>query len=546
MSLLIVLLLTSSSSNLYFIHYYGELSLTNNDANNQVYEVANLTNSAHIELKYSEVEYSAIQTKQLSYEKINKSYVSQLDLSFADELYVSTYSPFFVISKTGDIDQFILEIQNIACKDFFISIEIYQEFERVYDRAPISDCVDMECLGGGGDIYYDTLGAIPISHGTTDLDLKIGVVEADSTPYFLDDDLANMNWKIQSGHTAQTGTHGTDVVKELKQSYDDVSDTQNSSNEYVIYATSAGTPRNIYYAVDWMIESGVSIINLSFGISTINTYSNYQKYFDYIASTYNILFVIADTNSINEQTDYVTYPGLAFNSITVAGIDRDFNYDYKSGFKESFIISKPNFVDNNGQPDTLFNRYVYGGNSYSAPRTVARIAKLQFFYPELKNNLNLLLAVVHAASSQEIVDVNPRNYDLSGFDDKIGAGYFNFNNAISIMTSDNFTEVTVNLADSGELLFHQTYEVKDNEILYFSTSTLTHIDVLGFLYYGEANYTSYTVNMYMNDVLIKTLSDNNIIYTALNFNEDGLLTIQIISNESITDDTRLNLSWRIA
>src|SRR5690554_6854749 len=152
MSLLIVLLLTSSSSNLYFIHYYGELSLTNNDANNQVYEVANLTNSAHIELKYSEVEYSAIQTKQLSYEKINKSYVSQLDLSFADELYVSTYSPFFVISKTGDIDQFILEIQNIACKDFFISIEIYQEFERVYDRAPISDCVDMECLGGGGDI----------------------------------------------------------------------------------------------------------------------------------------------------------------------------------------------------------------------------------------------------------------------------------------------------------------------------------------------------------------------------------------------------------
>lgn len=104
MSLLIVLLLTSSSSNLYFIHYYGELSLTNNDANNQVYEVANLTNSAHIELKYSEVEYSAIQTNQLSYEKINKSYVSQLDLSFADELYVSTYSPFFVISKTGDID----------------------------------------------------------------------------------------------------------------------------------------------------------------------------------------------------------------------------------------------------------------------------------------------------------------------------------------------------------------------------------------------------------------------------------------------------------
>lgn len=76
--------------------------------------------------------------------------------------------------------------------------------------------------------------------------------------------------------------------------------------------------RDFQSELDWMVDSGVHIVNMSAGYSTYNTYSYYDAYVDYISFSCNLSFV---KSAGNEGATGITSPGMAYNAITVGNID---------------------------------------------------------------------------------------------------------------------------------------------------------------------------------------------------------------------------------
>jgi subtilisin family serine protease len=189
-----------------------------------------------------------------------------------------------------------------------------------------------------------------------------------------------------------------------------------------------------YQAVEWLLQSGTHVINMSARLSTTGEYSASDKWVDHIAHNHSVHFVKSAGNS----GDKVSSPGLAYNAITVGAIndgntiewDNDVAYTY-TAFNE--VISsgitpanKPDvmapgvLIKTASFPTAYFSDgYAVTGTSFAAPHVTGVVAQLIQQYPSLAVLQDLMKAMLTAAVRHDIFRYT--SAQTIGFE-KYGAG----------------------------------------------------------------------------------------------------------------------------
>lgn len=400
-----------------------------------------------------------------------------------------------------------------------------------------SNPIEIPDGGGGGNPTSppdpDIIGELPDNkqtNGNLNADIKIGITEK-RLSNFIGSHLKHLNWSVMSSDDYTTVKHATNVLRVLVNSY------PNYQN-YTVFAASTIYYTQLIRTVDWMVEKGVNIVNLSTGVNERNTYDSVSRALDYIAEANNILIVAAASNIPNLiNTIYTTAPGVGYNVISVGAVNASLKYENKSSYKEITIgnASKPNFVDNFTAIGGSTN-----GTSSSTPRVTAKIAKLLYEYPTLRNNLPLLLSVIHAASATSNVGNAPSDYKSDGFEDKIGVGVLNIEGAQNILSNNRHHTFTVSAMTTND--FAVAISVPTPKRFYFSAATLnknSHVSP-----HNTIGYLPIELVILVGGVEVKRIYGGNILYGYVDVNTYDYITIRVNSTGMMNYDRQVALSWR--
>ncbi|HHU81229.1 MAG TPA: S8/S53 family peptidase [Acholeplasmataceae bacterium] len=488
-------------------------------------------NTAYVELEYTPEEKEIVEEEPVNYLSINQSYINGFNLSKYDEIIISHYSPHFVIINAGNLNDFQDSINYLNDFDEITFVHIYREF-RYLPKTAFEECGvfnGMDCGGpgggGGGGYPFEGLGTVPATNGNVNLDTKIGIIEL-AVPYFLDSALSNTNWKIEEPFHTRTDQHATDVAKTIVNSYPE-------TNQYVFYSTVAIYPYQLMNGINWMKSNEVSLINISMGSDSEITYDSLKRYLDYVTKQHNILIVTATTNIPNESnTNYSSAIGLSYNSLVIGSVSSSLVYEYKSGYVDAFDISKPNLVD-------IYTgiKSKSWGTSFSTPRVVAKIAKILYNYPFLKQKLALLLAIIHSSSS--ISDINVPNivFDETGFEDKVGVGLLSVETALETIQNQNFLEFEVR---NDYPYFSKLLSFSNKRKIIVTASTLASVQKNGFEY-DFLGYGDPVLKIVVNGIPCATRRNGNILYASVVIPQNSVIDIQI----SFSGECIGAISWRV-
>lgn len=192
---------------------------------------------------------------------------------------------------------------------------------------------------------------------------------------------------------------------------------------------------DFYKDVEWLISSGVSVINMSAGASNSGTYDDCAKWVDHVVYQHNVSFVKSAGN--DGETGYVSSPGNAYNVITVGGIDDngtvktsdDTFYTGTSIKTGSSMPSKPDVVAP-GVGFSVAGRESRNGTSYSAPHVTGMIAQMMSFCPTLKVRPDAIKAAVAASCDRKTT-----RESLSRITNQEGSGVVNAINAVNSISN---------------------------------------------------------------------------------------------------------------
>lgn len=187
--------------------------------------------------------------------------------------------------------------------------------------------------------------------------------------------------------------------------------------------------------VDWMLDRGVNIINMSYGDKNpTGNYSSNSAYMDYIAFTYKVTMVAAAGNS-GTTTAYVSNPGIGYNVVTVGSCTSS------DGFAQMFsshIVNngprKPNIM----APGTAITIPGFGGGhngtSISTAITTGCIALLMQNNYMLRFHPEQVMSVLSASSTRA-----GANYFGNGLNNLTGAGKLSYTNLLKYNITNNVT-----------------------------------------------------------------------------------------------------------
>lgn len=205
---------------------------------------------------------------------------------------------------------------------------------------------------------------------------------------------------------------------------------------------SASLYDNVYEEIEWLVENGADIINMSFAESNpTGIYDNNSAFIDNMVKTYNVVAVAATGNG-GLDTGCVGNPALGYNVIGVGAADMNGNVcDFTSNV--SYIGSNKPTVVTSGQSLTIPGcGSGNSGTSFSSAFLSGMIATLLEAHPDLKTRTEMVIAMVCAnAYYQSGYDKTERN----GFNKYNGAGRFHLeqtienHNRIWTFTNSNHT-----------------------------------------------------------------------------------------------------------
>jgi hypothetical protein len=114
------------------------------------------------------------------------------------------------------------------------------------------------------------------------------------------------------------------------------------------YYLTGNTNVSYYETIEWLIDNGVDVINMSLGLGyNTSSYSNYSRWFDHIAYEHYVTFVTSIGNKSIDESNHYTIVGpvseckMAYNILAVGGIDTNMTPDYYSDdFQAATIYSQ--------------------------------------------------------------------------------------------------------------------------------------------------------------------------------------------------------------
>lgn len=318
-------------------------------------------------------------------------------LANANIIFQSEYAPMIIceIPKSA-----ILYLNTLADVE---SLSLYEIIE-CSDEGTIA--VSVESIDG--DYTRDTLGFD--GNG-----VKVGQIEP-CRPMTGVAELSGT--KITRGGTDKSNDHATKVASII-------AGKSGMAPSAELYCT---TTDDFYKNAEWLISSGVNVINMSAGSDTNGIYDELAKWVDHVVYQHSVSWVKSAGNVAIGKSEYVTSPGNAYNVITVGAIDDNgtvrkdddtFCYDFSLYKTGSGMPSKPDVVAPGAE-----------GTSYAAPHVTGMIAQMMSFCPTLKTFPDAIKAAVVASCDRKTTGES-----MSSITNKEGSGVVNAINAANSISN---------------------------------------------------------------------------------------------------------------
>lgn len=488
---------------------YEQLSSKIEDYTTDLYDYKELQN----EFRISARQY---------HQRNNKSIIDGLLFGNYQDIYISTYSPF--VDITYNYDYFLKH------KNFILAIVSNIELVKtvlIYE----SEIETKECL-------YNTcrqIGVLDVyeSRSKTGSGVVVGILETGVIDKS-HDDLANTSIKIRSNvnNVLRSKEHATDMALII------AGEAGIAPGASLLSASLSGT---MNAEIDWMLDNGVDIINMSFvEAGNYGTYSSVSAYADYIAYTYDVIMVACAGNS-DTTNDFVGNPGLGYNVITVAATCSNCG-PYESAYKEITGPLKPTVgVIGAGATIESDGSNLVAGTSVSTAVCSGIVALLLEEKPALLLQKSKLTSLICVNSK---IDDDIELTEDNGFDDEIGSGIINYQNML-----DNFsTAYYIENRDGDASSVFRTFEVY---LTYGQTIRAAICTVAKSN--GKVNgieFTDYDILLYNNKGSVVGIGNSwnstidMLTYTAT---KSGYYTIEIYQDtERVVDVDKLGFAYRIS
>ncbi len=348
--------------------------------------------------------------------------------------FVSSYSPMTILTLTAD------QIYAMAENELVAEIGLYPEATFVSEATSATQAIQ-------GTYVRDT-------YGYKGAGVAVGLIEYNAIPNVNYSELQNANITINPEYANETvADHGTMVASLI------VGQTIGLAPDCHLYATMVEEYDVYFYRqMEWLIDHGVSVINMSFGLdlsSASTTYTLYDMWVDHIDMNHDVLVVKSAGNFT-----YLTAPGMAYNAITVGGYNDNntstYTDDtiYQSSAQGVLGTYHTAFMDTEGyaeKPELLapavdiaFPGYssALSGTSFAAPLVTGTVAQLIGAYPSLTQP-GQIKAILLASAFRRISDDNYTGiYAISGaskISDIEGVGKLDSKNAIYVASQNNYS-----------------------------------------------------------------------------------------------------------
>lgn len=363
--------------------------------------------------------YFIAEQRRLSKEyhtRMNQYLSQELGLEGYEDSYLSSYSPF--IDYHFEKDVFVENADTIVGElvdSEYVSTAYIQNTE---EYTPSNINTAMFTTGTYEPVYLGEVSGAGVTIGILEID---GIVDK-KHPNIIGSDITVRNeWWFNetiSGHATQVASvlgGNTGVAKGAK----------------LLSVQLAGSPSE---EIDWLLDRGVNIINLSFGETEGNAngiYSSQSAYMDYVVRT-NFVTIVAAAGNFGGTHGNVGNPGLGYNVITVGATN--LTGTYKEDYSSYNVVkgpSKPNIVGPTGLRIPNYNMTLTG-TSFSAPVVAGSIALLMEKYPDLKAFPEKVLAVV--ASSAKFMSMHS-TFGIEGYNNEVGSGLFDYTEIVDNMSN---------------------------------------------------------------------------------------------------------------
>jgi serine protease AprX len=336
--------------------------------------------------------------------------------SNAKVLFSSKYAPFLIIEVNKN------DIESLRQNNDVLSIDFFKDrvgHESTSNSIPNirADKTKSSGLNGSG--------------------VKIGIVEYGYDPDHEDPELNHLNIQRDPNKYYFAGEHATQVTSII------AGETKGIVPNASIYTSWFEKESEFYKSIEWLLDQGVQVINISAGFAytdTCGVYSNIDQWVDHIAMQPSVHVVVATGNDecITEaglDKLYVNSPAMAYNAISVGAIningDADWSNDewgtktngevYSAYVRKSGTAYKPNLT----APGTAINSGTYTGTgtSLSAPHVTAVIAQMIELEPSLATKQSAMNAILPAGTGRHKTADDYGIYSLStAISNKEGAG----------------------------------------------------------------------------------------------------------------------------
>ncbi|MCL2082434.1 MAG: S8/S53 family peptidase [Oscillospiraceae bacterium] len=222
---------------------------------------------------------------------------------------------------------------------------------------------------------------------------------------------------------------------------------------------------DFYKGINTLIENGVNVINVSWGLGNSGNYTARAKWVDSIINENGVSFVKSAGNVGNGR---ISDPGMAYNGITVGSITdkgtlrlNDDEYSsYSSYVNLSGFASKPDvlapgegFILPEGN-DSAYRRGV-NGTSFSAPHVTGVIAQMMTINPLVRMRPDTVKAALMATCNRK-VPTTPAEA-MSSITNRQGAGVVNARRACYAVATGVLSSVEAGVfySDTTEAISNQ-------------------------------------------------------------------------------------------
>ena len=369
----------------------------------------------------------------------NKDISSNIEINGNESMYISKYTPYIEYEFTYEAYK---TLENTII-DEINDCEYIDTAYIGYSEKKIKDDMIYTLWHTGAYLFY--ADSMFTGEGVTIGILETGIMDVDH-PNFANTDCEYFDnfWRVEN--VTDHAIYTSNLIGGSKGIL---------PNAKILSAEVNGTYTN---EIEWFLENGADIINMSFGeVGTRGERTSKTKYLDYIVTNYDVTIVAAVGNN-DEGDAKVANPACGYNIISVGGISDGFELlSYSSYIMNDGLCSKPTVVAISENLSIAEQYLGVCGTSFSCAAVTGLIGMLFEAYPYCSTSAALTSLLV--STTANMIEGTTRWTD-AGFDVEIGAGLINIYNAIMLAGYEE--EMRVRNVQAGDIIYEATLVIPAN------------------------------------------------------------------------------------